>query len=89
MRSAEVVHAVLKIAHIAEEIFRHFGGGFDGTGRGQWRTVDRVGAVDYGGWWCRMADEVGGDHDEEKSCCYGEDGKEIGVKTDECTDGEE
>lgn len=36
-----------------------------------------------------MTHEVGGDHNEEKSCCYREDGEEIGVKTDECTDSKE
>lgn len=89
MHRAEIIHAVLEIAHIAEEVFGHFGGGFDGSGWGQWGPVERVGAVSYGGRRCGMSDEVGGDHDEEKSCCYREGGEEIGVKTDECTDSEE
>lgn len=33
-----------------------------------------------------MTDEVCGNHDEEKSGCYGEHCKEIGVETDEGAD---
>lgn len=33
MEGAEIVHAVLEVSHVAEEVFGHFGGGFDGAGR--------------------------------------------------------
>ncbi len=31
MEGAEIVHAVLKVAHIAEEVFGHLRGGLDRT----------------------------------------------------------
>ena len=34
MCGAEVVHAILQVSHVAKEIFRHFGSGFDGAGGG-------------------------------------------------------
>lgn len=36
-----------------------------------------------------MADEVGGDHDEEESGCQREDSEEVWVEADEGADGEE
>ncbi|KAL9609193.1 MAG: hypothetical protein Q9204_009174, partial [Flavoplaca sp. TL-2023a] len=58
MNGAEIVHAILEIAHVAEE---------------GWRR-------------CGMTGEVCGNHDEEKSGCYWEHRKEIGVETDEGAD---
>ncbi len=34
MNGAEIIHAVLEIAHVAEEIFGHFSRRFDGLGGG-------------------------------------------------------
>lgn len=53
MKGAEVVHTVLKVAHVPEEIFGHFGRGFDAAGRGQRRTVQRIGVLTsgWGRWW--------------------------------------
>ncbi len=45
MEGAEVVHAVLQIAHVPEEVFGHFRGGFDSAGRSYGRAVEGIGAV--------------------------------------------
>lgn len=86
MEFAEVVHAVLEIAHVAKEVFRHFRGGLDSAGRSYGRVVEGLGTVGYGGRWCWMPEKVGGHHDEEESSCERKDGQEVGIEANRCVD---
>lgn len=40
---AEVIHAVLQVSHVSEEVLRHLPSRFDGSSRGKRRAVDGVG----------------------------------------------
>ena len=88
MYCAKVVHAVLQVSHIPEEVLRHLSSGFDRTRRCKWRTVNEVETV----VGCRrrwMTDEVGWYEDEEEDADDGNSRDEIGVQTDECKDSQE
>jgi len=88
VQGGEVVHAVLQVAHVAEEVLAHLRGGTDGAGWGEGWAVDGVGVRRQGfcGWgW--VADEEGGHHDEEEDRGDWEDGEEVGVQADEGVDG--
>ncbi len=39
MDGAEVIHTILQVAHVAEEVLGHFGSGFDDAGRGKRRAA--------------------------------------------------
>lgn len=86
MDGTEVVHAILQVTHVAEEVLGHFSGRSDGTGRSKWRTVEGICAMEYGRWRSWMAEKVGRDHDEEEDSCWWEYGKEIRVEADEGAD---
>lgn len=86
MEGAEVVHAVLEIAHVAEEVFGHFRGGLDSAGGSYGRAIEGIGTVGYGGRWCWVPDEVGGDHDEEEGSCERKDGQEVGIEANKGAD---
>lgn len=67
MYDTEIIHAVLQISHVAEKIFRHFTGRFDGTRRCNRRPVHRVGSIAHSRRWRGMSGEICGDHDEQES----------------------
>lgn len=86
MGCAEVVHTVLQVTHVSEEVFGHFSSGSDSAGRSEWRAVEGVCTVEYGGWRSRMTEEIGWDHDEEENSCRWKYGEEIRVEADEGAD---
>lgn len=70
MNAREILHAVLKIAHIAEEIFGKFLDWFDCWSWRYWRT--RCGICErVRGYGCRRSrvtsDEGGYEHGEQKN----------------------
>ena len=85
--SAEIVHAILQIAHVTEEVFAHLSRGTYGSRRGERRAAANGGGVQWG-WRCwGMANEEGWDHDKEKYDCYWKNSKEIGIEADEGVNG--
>lgn len=89
MASTEVVHAVLQITHITEEVFAHLSSGTNGSRRGERRTTADGRRIK---WSCRrwgVAYKEGGYHDEEKYNCYWKNRKEIGIEADEGVNGKE
>ena len=65
MKGAEVVHGVLQVPHVAEEVFRGLPRWLDRAWRGDRRAVE---SVWYGIWLRRrrMSDKVGWNEDEEE-----------------------
>ena len=45
MNSAKVVHTILKISHVTEEVFRHFASRLDDARWGDGRAIDCVGCM--------------------------------------------
>lgn len=89
MASAEVVHAVLQIAHVAEEIFAHLGSGTYGSRRGKRRASADGGGVERG-WSCwGVAYKEGGYHDKEKYDCYWKNSDKIRIEADKGVNGKE
>lgn len=89
MDGTEVIHAVLQVPHVAEEILGHFGSGFDNAGRREWWAVHGVSRC-LGDRRRRrgMTDEECWDHDEEKGEGYGDDCEKVGVEADKGADGQ-
>ena len=92
MQPGEVLHAVLKIAHVAEEVLGQLLHGLDGWGGGEGGAggcVLEVWVVGDGRGGCGVAGDEGGDEEGEEEDGEGEDGEEVWVEADECVDCEE
>lgn len=89
MASAEVLHAVLQITHITEEVFAHLSSGTYDSRRGERRTTADGGGIKWSWWRWGVAHEESGYHDKEKYNCYWENSKEIGIEADEGVNGKE
>lgn len=89
MYVAEVGHAILQVAHVAEEVLGGFAGGLYSRGRGEgWAGVClMVVWCRCGGW--RVSGGKCRDHDEEESSSKGHHDQEIRVQTDESVGREE
>lgn len=87
---AEVLHAVLQVAHVAEEVLGQLLDGLDrrgGRDGGPARGVLEGGCEGDGRG--RVARHEGGDEDAEEEAGEGEHGEQVRVEADEGVDGEE
>lgn len=69
MNTGEIFHAVLKVTHVAKEVFGEVFDGFHGWCWGQGWTGCAIGRVGVGGdcgWWGGVSGYKGGDQEAEE-----------------------
>lgn len=81
MRNGKVVHCILQVAHVAEEVPGHFGRRANYFGGGEWWTRHGVGGVVGvdSAWWRWVPLEKRRDEDEEKSDGDGKDSEKVRI----------
>jgi len=85
----KVGHAVLKVAHVAEEVLGHFSSRLDRSWWSQrWACEREFGMYTWLRWWW-VSNQIGGHHHEKEGACNGENGEEVWVEADEGEHGQE
>jgi coenzyme F420-reducing hydrogenase alpha subunit len=79
MRAAEVLHAILQVAHIAEEVLAKFRCRADLRRRGERGAGEGVEVFEGDEGGRRVASKEGGEHDEVEGHGEGEDAEGVGV----------